>query len=87
MGNWNSYEYSSRTRRAGRDYKCDVCGETILKGDLYESTYSGIGHEHVDVCPVRPDRPAPRVSVMPDHMASLVWPEPDEKAIREKEEG
>jgi hypothetical protein len=30
---------------------------------------------------------APRASQVPPHMASLVWPEPDKKAIKEKEGG
>ncbi len=49
--NWNSHEYASRTRKARREYRCDACKGIIRKGELYDSTYGGIGHEHHDICP------------------------------------
>jgi hypothetical protein len=48
MSYWNSHEYSSRVRVARRDYRCDVCHQIVRKGEKYDSTYGGIGHEHHD---------------------------------------
>lgn len=51
MSNWNSRDFASHTRIAGRDYRCDVCGGWIYKGEQYDSTYGGRGKEHTENCP------------------------------------
>lgn len=46
-----AYNYSSRQRVARRDYRCDCCGGLIFKGESYDSTNGGLGHEHTPSCP------------------------------------